>query len=460
MTTNILSVILMLSVLFFGTVEVWSSSIILLLIFSLGLFWILRQEHRQYGTAPTDKLLLLLWVSLISYGLLQLLPLPSFILKLFSPTSFDLQAFYSLDKNRSLLLSLSPYATRTELLRIIAFFLVFSIAMYNFRDKNNLTGFMKSLLVFGFVLAIFAIVQKTTWTGKLYWFRELTVGGTPFGPFVNRNHFAGFAGMLVPLGLGITFIQKTREKKILFGFITLIISVSLFFSLSRGGIVGFFCGIGLFSVLMIQSRTQAKRIWIVGLFLIVLASYLLYLGIDPIIERFYKTDVTGEERLVVWSATWTAFTDFWLTGSGLGTFIHVFPLYAPHSIQSIYDHAHNDYLEFILENGLIGAILLGGFAGVLLYSAFKNSANRTMSILKIGAVSSAFTMAVHSVFDFNLHIFSNALFFSVVLGMIASLSGAEEKKEGDRKALRKGRNAGNSGSDDWEENIPAQVNRL
>ncbi len=459
MTTNLLSAIIILSVLFFGTVEVWSSSIILFLIFSLGLFWIFRKEYLHYQTTPTDKLLLSLWVCFVCYGLFQLLPLPSFILKLIAPTSFELQTFYSLDSSRSMSLSLSPYATRTELLRTVAFFTAFSVALHNFKDKSNLTAFLKMILVFGFVLAVFAIVQKATWHRGIYWFRELTVGGTPFGSFVNRNHFAGFAGMLVPLGLGITFLQKTREKRILFGFITTIISVSVFFSLSRGGIVGFFSGITLFSVLMLQSRGQAKKIWIVGLFLIVLASYLMYLGIDPLIERFYKTDVTGEERLVVWAATWTAFADFWFTGSGMGTFMNIFPLYSPPSVQSIYQHAHNDYLEFILENGLIGSLLLTGFAVVLGYSALKASTNKTMDILRISALSSVFTMTVHSVFDFNLHILSNALLFSVILGMLASFSGTRETKEMQRKTALRGKGNGSDSEEEWQKDVLAHVNK-
>lgn len=453
MTTNILALILILSVIFFGTVELWSSSVILFLIFSLGLFWIFRGEYRNYKTSLADKLLLSIWACFICYGIFQFLPLPSFLVKLLSPSSSELQTFYSLDKSSALSISLSPYATLTELLKIIAFFVVFTIALYNFRNRDNLTGTVKILLVFGFVLAIFAIVQKATWTGEIYWFRKLTAGGTPFGPFVNRNHFAGFAGMLIPLGLGITFIQKAKEKKILFGFITVIITVSLFLSLSRGGIIGFFSGIGLFTVLMIQSRVQAKKIWVIGIFLAVLASYLIYLGIDPIIERFYKTDVTGEERLVVWSATWLAFTDFWFTGSGLGTFIHVFPLYSPPAVQSIYNHAHNDYLEFILENGMIGTILLTGFMCILIYSVIKSSRKESTGILRIASVSSLFTMAVHSIFDFNLHILSNALMFSLVLGMVAALSQQANNTDPVKAPVNKSGLKDRPVAEDWQNEI-------
>ena len=79
---------------------------------------------------------------------------------------------------------------------------------------------------------------------------------------------------------------------------------------------------------------------------------------DPIIDRFYQTDITKEQRIIVWQSTLTAFKDFWLTGTGLGTFIDMFHLYSPAPVQGIYDHAHNDYLEYMLETGAIGVALL------------------------------------------------------------------------------------------------------
>ncbi|MEW6107713.1 MAG: O-antigen ligase family protein [Nitrospirota bacterium] len=422
MTTDLLSVILICSALLFGAVELWSSAVILLSVFTIGLFWVLRKEYDNYGTDRIGYFILAVWAVFILFILIQSLPLPSSILKFISPSAFSMQTFYSPVKRDFMHISLYPYKTGMELLLIVALFTVFAIAMSNLKNKENLIRALKVLVVFGFSLSIFAIVQKATWNGRLYWFRELTLGGSPFGTFVNRNHFAGMTGMLIPLGLGLALTRKSIEKKALFGFITLIMAVALFFSLSRGGILGFFSGMALFSFLIIKSRVQTKKIWAIGFFLMVLAVYLLYLGIDPIIDRFYKTDITGEQRLIVWSATLKAAKDFWFTGTGLGTFINIFPLYAPPGMNSIYDHAHNDYLEFILETGIVGAILLAVFVSLSIYSIAKSSLEGKTGILRIAAVSSAFTMAVHSIFDFNLHILSNALLFSFVLGMVIALS--------------------------------------
>lgn len=427
MTTNLLSFIIIISVLLFGSVEIWSVTLILLMVYTLGLFWTIRSQSIQsradyYKISDTEKLLLFTFTVFILYAFIQALPFPSFLLKYISPSAFEMQAYYSFGSIQSMHISLHTYNSVLEALRFLAFFIVFTITMLNFKNRDNLTRTLKILVIFGFSLSIFAIAQKATWNEQIYWFRELTQGGTPFGPFVNRNHYAGLINMLVPLGLGLSITRKTKEKKILFGFITVIMSVSIFFCLSRGGIISFFAGIALFSILMIISRVQTKKIWMIIFFLIIVFAYLIYLGIDPIIDRIYKSDLTTEQRFAVWSATLNAIKDFWSAGSGLGTFITIFPLYYPVETQLIYSHAHNDYIEFILETGAVGTILLIIFASLSIYSIAKSSLRGKTGMFLIAAVSSAFTMIVHSIFDFNLHILSNALLFSSVMGMIIALS--------------------------------------
>jgi O-antigen ligase len=428
-----LTLILMISVLLFGSVEIWSSTAIYFMVFTLGLIWVLRGKYRAYDISGTGKLLFITTFTFIAYGAIQTLPLPSSVLKMVSPLSYQMQSFFSVDAKSTMPISLNTYRTLYETIRGASFLTVFAISATSFSDRDKVQETLKALSIFGFILAIFAIVQKATWSSGngIYWFRELSQGGSPFGPFVNRNHFAGLIGMLIPLGLGLSFTRKKKEKKILFGFMTVIMAVSLFFSLSRGGIISFFAGLALFTLLMLLHEKGSRKVWIISFFVLVVFSYVIYLGIDPIIERFYKTDVSSEERLVVWSSTWIAAKDFWLTGSGLGSFINLFPLYSPPSVRLIYDHAHNDYLEFFLETGLVGTSLLLVFAALLIYRIVKNPLRGRKSVLRAAALSSAFTMMVHSIFDFNLHILSNMLIFASILGMIAGLSGREDDRGGE-----------------------------
>ena len=367
MINRALIILLVLSVLLFGSVEIWSATAVQFGIFTIGFIWMLRGEYRKYDIPATVRLLFLTLIIFILYGILQTAPLPSSVLKFISPHSFEMQSFYSVNPGNTMSISLNRYRTVYETIKGAAFLIVFAISATSLNERNTLKATLRTLTVFGFFLAIFALVQKATSSNSIYWFRELTLGGNPFGPFVNRNHFAGLIGMLIPLGLGLAITQRVKEKKLLFGFMTVIMAVSLFFSLSRGGIISFFAGIALFTALMFQHDKKSRKLWMIGFFVTIVFCFLVYLGVDPIIERFYKTDVSGEERLIVWSAAWTAAQDFWLTGSGLGSFINIFPLYSPPSVQGgIYEYAHNDYIEFFLETGLAGLIFLLVFSGLLL----------------------------------------------------------------------------------------------
>ena len=266
MINRLLTITLIISVLLFGSVEIWSSAVVQFLVFTLGLIWILKREYREYQVPVQIKLLLLTILGFICYGAFQTVPLPSSLLKLISPLSFQMQSFYSVDAKSTMPISFNVYGTVYETIRSVAFLTVFAISAASFSNRDKLIETLKTLSVFGFSLAIFAIVQHATWNRGIYWFRELTLGGVPFGPFVNRNHFAGLMGMLIPLGLGLAITQQEKEKKMLFGFMTVIMAVSLFFSLSRGGITSFFAGMALFALLMLQRNKEPRKVWIIGSF--------------------------------------------------------------------------------------------------------------------------------------------------------------------------------------------------
>jgi O-antigen ligase len=422
--------ILVISILCFGSVEVWSSASLEISVFILVLIWIISRKKEQLPhLGKEEKYMIVVILFFIAYTSIQTLPFPSATMKYLSPESFRLFSFFNIDENPRMSISLYAYKTELELLRILTFSLFFLLFSFSIEDTTSIQKVFKVLCYFGFGLAIFAIIQKATGTEKIYWFREVP-GNNPFGPFVNRNHYAGLMGMLIPLGIGVAFTRRSRERKILFGFLSLIMAVSLFLSLSRGGIISFFAGITVFSLLLLLNRFKTKRIWVsLGTFLFVLFLYLLYLGIDPIIERFYSTDITTEDRVVIWSGTFKAFKDFYLTGSGLGTFMNVFPVYFPEGIHGLYDHAHNDYLEFILEAGIIGTALLISFFTFFIKSIKRGNWSGDNGIIKISLISSITTIAVHSIFDFNLHIPSNALMLSAIFGMAVASSRIDRYKE-------------------------------
>ena len=83
-------------------------------------------------------------------------------------------------------LSVYPYLTKIELLRWGAYVLLFFLTLESFRTEKHMKQFVWFLVIFGFLVSLFGIIQHFTFNGKLYWSLALSSGGTPFGPFVDQ----------------------------------------------------------------------------------------------------------------------------------------------------------------------------------------------------------------------------------------------------------------------------------
>src|SRR5258708_28241748 len=110
-------------------------------------------------------------------------------------------------------------------------------------------------MVFGFLISIFGVLQHLTFNGKLYWFRELHYGGIPFGPYVNRNHFAGFVELILPLALiPLVLGRVRRERWPVVGLFAVFPLGAPFLSVSPGGVVRFGVGVAGLALLLVLRR--------------------------------------------------------------------------------------------------------------------------------------------------------------------------------------------------------------
>jgi O-antigen ligase len=431
MRAGSLMAVVILSCLLFGAVESWSIALVSAFTAFAFISFAFTAGKDDFSFSGAKSLMLSMALCLL-YLLFQMLPLPVSVLgalqerfrEIVTLSPNSLPAFHSI--------SVYPFATEMDFCRFLLYAMVFSAAAFGTKDWENAVRIIRALAVFGFLLALFGIIQRAAWNEKIYWFRELTQGGHPFGPFVNRNHFAGFVGMIIPLSLGIAFRSRQTEKKLMFGFFSVVMAIGIFFSLSRGGTISFFAGLMVFSFVSLTKGMSKKKLVPVFLFVLVLAVYLLSLGISPIIERFARTDVSGEDRFAVWQGTLSAFRDFPLFGSGLGTFQYVFRAYQPDGVTRYYDHAHNDYLELLLEAGVVGVLIAAVFFFFLFRIIMKAGWKGRDIYLGAGFFASITTIAFHSIIDFNLHIPSNAILFSLILGL-AVATGKEGVRKGEEK---------------------------
>jgi O-antigen ligase len=312
----------------------------------------------------------------------------------------------------------SPYSTRMELLLLLSDLIVLFVAVQAFRTLEDWRGFVWFGMFFGFLVSLFAILQYFTSNGKLYWFREISSGSLPFGPYVNRNHFAGFVELILPLALVPLVLGRVRrERRPVVGLFAVLPIGALFLSASRGGIVSFAVELGALSLVMMLRRTMGKQL-LAGVSVLLVASLLVsWLGVGQILQRLSSVqilEVTAGKRASMGKDTWRIFLDHPFVGTGLGTLQIVYPPYETLYDGKIVNHTHNDYLEALAETGILGGLCCAWFLAVLFSESLKRLRqlnNSFIGTLQLSGLVASTGFLVHSFVDFNLHIPTNALLF-------------------------------------------------
>jgi O-antigen ligase len=324
-----------------------------------------------------------------------------------------------------LVLHLTPYAflTRTQLLRLAAYFIVFFLLTQAFRTRSELGKLAWFLIVFCFLVSVLAIIQHFTSSREIYWSEALKADGEPFGPYVNRNHFAGFVELTLPLGLALMALRGVhREQLPLAVLLTVVPTSALVLSGSRGGIIGFVFEVGVLALLALARRStawKARRMVAAGAVALVALAMAAWVGADRAISRFSSLkspEVTLARRISMARGAAHIFLDHPIIGCGTGALVDVFPAYETAYDGKLVDHVHNDYLETLAETGLVGGLCGALFLGLLYRQAVKSflaEQGHFSRALHAGAIAAVSGILLHSLVDFNLQIPANMLLFLV-----------------------------------------------
>jgi O-antigen ligase len=315
-------------------------------------------------------------------------------------------------------LTASPFATRTELALLAAMLVLVFLAAQAFRTAADWRSFAWFTMIFAFAVAGLGILQHLTFNGKLYWFREMHYGGIPFGPYANRNHFAGFAELVLPMSLVPLLLGRVRRERLVIVSILAIIPLSaLLLSASRGGIISLGAELGFLALVLLLRGMGGRHLYVGGLVLLVAFLTVSWLGINQILTRFSTLEtleVTQSKRASMRHGAWRIFLDHPVLGTGLGTLQQVYPPYETLYDGKIVNHAHNDYLELLAETGIVGGLACAWFLGTVFARALKflvTEGNSFGNTLRLCGWTGCCGLLVHSLVDFNLHIPANLLLF-------------------------------------------------
>jgi len=423
----------------FGAPYRWAYVPLLIFSAALGLtgLWLGRKS-----SSPSVSLL----VGLGSIGLAsvaQMIPISRRWLATLSPQAeilLDQQnILYAVGQSPSHSLSIDPSRTQLGLTFFGAFTLLLlgTARVLRRETAKRLAG---AVVILGVALASVGLIQNAMFNGKIYGFWELTQGGAVFGPFVNRNHFAGWMLMGIPVAFGyflfkmsrgvrkpglrnlvLWFSTKDANQTVLAGFGILVMALSLVLTLSRSGILGFFVALLIVGAITVRRRSGISgRASTLAYLAFLVIAVISWVGVDKLASRFADVDLASvNERPAIWADTVRIAKDFWLTGSGLNTY-GVTTLHYQTSMPGQHlAEAHSDYLQLAAEGGLLLGVPI-----VLTVLAFAWEVRRRFredvgSIwwIRMGAVIGLLAIALQSIGEFSLQMPGNAAMLAVVAGL-------------------------------------------
>jgi len=401
------------------------------------------------GWPRIPRLAVLVLAVIVGVPLLQLVPLPAGLTALLSPNRglFAAQLLSPFFPPPAYLaLSLNPHATEVAVCKLIAYALAFLVA-YKLAVRGRGSILLRTLLIVGLFEACYGLVQYLAGWQYIFTYRKVFGTDDATGTYINHNHFAGLLEMVLPFVLaGALFRRPQRaelgvKRKLLAAIssesssrllsqamVLVILSLALVFSRSRMGIAAAFAGLLLVGVLSYLRQRTRSVVWLLLLLLLIPACYAFWIGTDAVISRFEDLNHAGameQSRLPVWRDTLRAVRDFKWVGTGLGTYESIFGRYQTDKLDSYYEHAHSDYLEFAAEIGVPAAVLLFGGLWALLATVARAavvSNDRGSRVLAAGCAGALAAILLHAVTDFNLQIPANALLFCWVAGTAMGVS--------------------------------------
>lgn len=329
------------------------------------------------------------------------------------------------------------YVARQELNRVLVCALIFLIVINNLHGQTNTKVITFTLIFLGMGIAMYSVYQFLSGSDRVWSFVS-PYKGRGKGTYICPNHLAGFLEMLLPLALAYAVAGRLKiVTKVLLGYAALVLAAGITVSLSRGGWLATALALLLFVGLLL-CRRNFRRAALLLLAVAVISGGLFVTRSTYFRERFKhafnENAPTRVEdiRFELWRPAVRIWRDHFWFGAGPGHFDQVFGPYRPQTIQPRPDRVHNDYLNTLVDWGVVGVLLVAAAWVLAFIGAVKtwssvrggdrdfgtNSSNKFALVL--GATAGLAAILVHSVVDFNMHVPANALLAVTLLALLSA----------------------------------------
>lgn len=388
--------------------------------------------------------MLLLLAMLLLLPLLQLVPLPFSLWSTLTAQSSVIEALRIIEPGYHQMrpLTLSPELTGFAWLALLPSVIVF---VYAFS--------LKTRMLRGLVPIFLGVAAFEALVGLAQYGAGLSSSGT----YANRDHLAGLLEMALPLSLALLVTslggnssvhqhyQRTWRGKLrawlytycnrsaLYAMLSLGLLLGLIFTRSRTGVVLAMLAVVL-CALAFSSRLGGRNIYgMMGTWAAAAISLAVFVGLVPVLDRFAYEDPLQDARWTIYASVLQAINHYLPFGSGAGTFSQAFQRFHPHELTNVFiNHAHNDYLEWLMEGGIVAALIIVGLIVlyVLRWVELMRQAGdwSTFKFIQVGAGIGLFLILLHSMVDFNLHIPANQIYLALLAALFFHHAEQEEPK--------------------------------
>ena len=438
-----------------GSNRAWAWGLLEALVFGLTALWLILFAFGKVGLTETFRRargilwLLALW---LGYQALYLLPMPNDWIARFSPEAAALhastQGLAGIAGGNTL--SLDLHASIVSWSKSLAYVLGFVLTILLVTSRERARQFAFALVWWAFAMAVYGIFAHLTNVSHIWLGTEINHGSQASATYANRNHFAGFLEMTLAIGIGLLiaglrdskpqtwtqFLKRTLEwifsPKMRLRLILCVMVIALVTTRSRMGNTAFFASMlvaGVVGLALSRHATRSTVILLVSLIAIDLFIVGSWFGVEKLAHRIEQTTIVKtatpgaqsvEERAEPAAYGLELIKDYPLVGAGPGSWYVAFPKYRGADIINFFDYAHNDYVQFAAESGLIGAAMLALMVAWTLVIALRAQYLRRdplMRGLSFASIMGVTAILIHSSVDFNLQIPANAMLFMVLLAL-------------------------------------------